>query len=97
MMFESSSFPEKIPRNVPPTKLKYLWIFLTGPARLYRRLEWWCISRMLESKAMNRFNKPPKPPPHMKRYTLPCYAVCLIGTKRLRQLAYASPSARCES
>ena len=35
-------------------KFKYLWHFLTWPSRTYRRFEWWCISRFLQTKDIRR-------------------------------------------
>ncbi|KAL5253746.1 hypothetical protein ACHWQZ_G013497 [Mnemiopsis leidyi] len=40
--------------NAAPRKLKYLWLFITGPARMYRRFEWWCISKFLATKDIKR-------------------------------------------
>ena len=38
----------------PPVKLKHLWLFLTWPSRAYRKFEWWCISKFLQTKDIKR-------------------------------------------
>ncbi|KAL5253744.1 hypothetical protein ACHWQZ_G013496 [Mnemiopsis leidyi] len=40
--------------KTPPVKLKHLWLFLTWPSRAYRRFEWWCISKFLQTKDIKR-------------------------------------------
>ncbi|XP_063682089.1 transient receptor potential cation channel subfamily V member 5-like [Bolinopsis microptera] len=40
--------------NAAPRKLKYLWLFVTSPSRMYRRFEWWCISKFLATKDVKR-------------------------------------------